>query len=169
MRLFVAIELPVDVKKHISEFQESVKESIEGFLRPVTEPHLTLHFLGDVENPEEIIEKLDGVEFSCFSLEIDEFGGFPNLKKPRVLWLGVNPKNEITRLKHQMDKALGFELEEKFVPHITIFRVKKSKAAKKFSPEKLFLKVNSFSLIKSTLTKEGPVYETLRVFKCKET
>lgn len=175
MRLFIAIELPAEVKAHLAELQKK----IDGHFSQLTlakEVHLTLKFLGDVNEQKiaEIKQKLGKVDFGSFNAWLGKTGVFPGESYIRVVWIGVEPANSIIALQQKIEKSLAglFETDTRFTPHLTLARVKfvKDKKAfvenlKKLEAEKKEFAVDSFKLIKSTLTPKGPVYEDIAEFK----
>lgn len=95
--------------------------------------HLTLKFLGDT--PEDRITALDaGIrevtsQLAAFSVSLSNVGCFPNARKPRVVWTGIQAKHQhlvgLNEAIETMAQAHGFDAEEKpFRPHLTIGRVK---------------------------------------------
>jgi 2'-5' RNA ligase len=94
MRLFIAALLPEEIREQLTNYVDSFKNSLDGVKWEKSEKlHVTLKFLGDVEEP-----KLDDIsnslgklvsQYSPFSLNLTELGGFPNLKKPRILYHGL--------------------------------------------------------------------------------
>lgn len=176
MRLFIAIELPEYIKQRMAEVQGRIKDT--GVSASWTRPegiHLTLKFLGEVAE-EKIAAMMTALsnalkEVKAFQIEVAEAGAFPNVRKPRVIWLGI--AGEIEALKKlQMSvetemKTFGFEPEErKFSPHLTLARIKFPRSRDnwqkalesvkdiKFSP---FL-ADHVSLMKSELRSSGAVY-----------
>src|SRR5512137_3049086 len=94
MRLFIAIELPTEIKQGIARTQEQLRKAgaNAGWTRPEG-IHLTLKFLGEVPDAkaQEILATMSGaVQGSgAFDLAVEGVGAFPNVKNPRVLWAGV--------------------------------------------------------------------------------
>lgn len=176
MRLFIALSMSEEVKKEAINFQEKIKRLGKLTLVPKKSMHITLKFLGDVEDSEKIIEKLNNIKFKQFSLKATNIGFFPNNNYIKVVWIGF-VGNGILTLQKQIDKTLekDFKKEKKFVTHATITRVKylspedktEMNELKTISLKSSEFKVNSFKLMKSTLTSNGPAYETLRTFKTK--
>jgi 2'-5' RNA ligase len=137
IRTFIAIELDESIKDELTRLQERLKcEALQGSLRWVRPVgiHLTLKFLGDVP-ADQIGEITRALEKSCqgfapFSLSCGGLGCFPNLKRPRVVWVGVQ---EETGTLAQLQKAieenvapLGYPPEKrKFSPHLTLGRVQR--------------------------------------------
>jgi len=143
--------------------------------------HLTLRFLGEIspQMVREVATILDKVEFRPFSMRIEGLGTFPEgSRRPRVVWLGVSHgAEEMKRIYEQIEKELrrlGFPKErERFVPHITIARVKWANAELLRVLHELReviigdMVVDSIRLKKSTLTRSGPIYETLHEVKAR--
>ena len=137
IRTFIAIELDESIKDELTSLQERLRaEAPRGSVRWVRSGgiHLTLKFLGDVP-ADQIGEITRALQKSCqgfapFSLSCGELGCFPNLKRPRVVWVGIQ---EETGTLAQLQKAieenvgpLGYPPEKrKFSPHLTIGRVQK--------------------------------------------
>ncbi len=181
-RLFVAILLD----KYIQDGLTSLIKDLRSLDVPVKwlEPgnlHLTLCFLGEVprSKEQEVMERLQLVrrEFNPFGIQLGGLGGFPNLKKPSVLFAPVSEGWEKLRdLAGAISKNLrGFgqkQEDREFNAHVTLGRVKGFKGAKTIQPKlegkipALIGKmgVNSFALIKSQLNPEGPVYTILHEF-----
>ena len=177
-RTFIAIEITKPLKEMIRETQATLRRT-QADVKWVSPDniHLTLRFLGDT--PCQDIEKVKAIvrqaaEFQGpFSLEINRLGAFPHLKHPRVLWVGLSKgEKELSNLARQLDDQLqkaGFEKEAKgFSPHITIGRVRSSsgisdlcQACQNIALTPLEQQVHSVMFIKSTLTPQGPIYETL--------
>ena len=138
--------------------------------------HLTLKFLGDV--PEEVLEDVGAaLRDPCaghapFEASLSGLGVFPSARRARVLWAGIGAGSEEVRaLAADVDAALqplGFGPEERpYVPHATLGRVRGRPVSLKVPPvipgEPGF-RVWRVELVKSTLTAEGSVYETLESF-----
>ena len=177
MRLFIAIEIPEEVKDHIVKIQENIDTTANKikFVNP-NQIHLTLKFLGEVQpnNLEEIKNNLKKITLKPFSVVLDKIGVFPSESYIRVIWVGLNPEDKILDLQKNIDENLKklFKKEKDFKPHLTLARVKyiEDKKAfvdklKKINVENKKIDINSFKLIKSTLTPKGPIYEDLEVFE----
>ncbi len=169
MRAFIAIDLPEEIKQKLREYQKQLRG---GRFSLTKDFHLTLKFLGDIdfEKSEEIKKRLQAVKFSPFSANISSIGYFPNISNIRVIWVGIEPDIEAKMLQKEVDDSLNglFEIEKDYKSHITLARVKfinnKNELKDSISnikTEKMKFKVENFKLKKSTLTREGPVYEDL--------
>ncbi|MCK5237712.1 MAG: RNA 2',3'-cyclic phosphodiesterase [Deltaproteobacteria bacterium] len=184
IRAFIAIELPAAIKDALSSAQELLRSELTGHTglswTKIETIHLTLQFLGDIDQgkTDDIADVLDDVakQVHPFTLGTTEIGAFPSLKRPRVIWAGLNTSNELAELKDLIDDGLvklGFEKEERsFKPHLTICRVKalssRRAAAKAIQSglklEKNEFKVNEFSLFRSILKKGGAEHLVLKSF-----
>ena len=137
MRLFVALEIAAQIRNHLADFVARIKPQIgeARWSRPDA-LHITLKFLGHVpdEKRHAIEERLGRVEAGAFSLSLREVGVFPNLKSPRVIWVGVQAPRDLARLAEQIEfslEPLGFAREERpYSPHVTLarFKVRPNKA-----------------------------------------
>ena len=168
IRLFIAIDLPQDSIELISGMGRSIPGS-----RPVAaeQLHLTLRFIGEVDHGlfHDIQEQLQLVRFSPLTLALQGVGHFPPRGKPRVLWAGITPITELTKLKNRIDTQLvrcGLPPEKrKFAPHITLARLKNPSIERvsQFLAGNNLLKspeftVDCFHLYSSHLTKNGAIH-----------
>lgn len=171
MRVFIAIELPAEIKEELLKLQKAiVSENVKQTL--AKEFHLTLKFLGEVDNVEKIKQQLSKVKFNSFEISLSSIGVFPSKNYIRIVWVGAEPENKIIELQKKIDNVLDFPKEKDFKPHLTLSRVKFVKDKKAFSElldkvhaEKKSFLVDNFKLIKSTLTPNGHVYEEIACFK----
>lgn len=167
-RLFVAVDLPPDVRRTVA----ALREDIPGARWcPEEQLHLTLSFIGDADDAlfDSIRDRLSTISCPSFALALAGIGSFPPRRHPRVLWVGLTSPPELTGLKKAVDHALlaaGFSPEEReFSPHITLARLKDpaDTAAGRFlarnasfsAPEFV---VNEFCLYSSTLTPHGAIH-----------
>ncbi len=183
-RLFIAVELPDDVKAGLAGLQRTLRPYLieAAWVRPEG-LHLTLKFLGDT--PEDRIPAVrDACEravrpFSAFSIELKGIGVFPDWRRPRVLWVGVETTGAtLGALQAAVERAveaLGFPPETRpFVPHLTLARVKQSHPAalqKMREREKSVLErsygivwVRQVTLFESRLHPQGAIYTPLAHF-----
>jgi RNA 2',3'-cyclic 3'-phosphodiesterase len=177
VRLFIALLLPNDIKKSLEDIIVDLKPRVKG-VRWVTAEnmHLTLKFIGETKEEKigPIALVLDTVAAGRkqITVTLDRIGGFPNLKNPRVVWVGlrgVEPAAEMAALLNRQLKPLGFEPEKRpFSAHLTLGRIKFPVDAGPLAAyaEQLRLPADSIildriALVKSTLTPGGPIYETL--------
>jgi len=177
VRTFVAVEIPDAVRQRIAELQERLKQHRAriSWTRPGN-VHLTLKFLGNVAE-ERLGAVMDAVERASAGIEpfrarVHQVGGFPNLRRPRVLWVGLDADPRLTRLAGEIDAALGelgFPREtRRFSPHLTIGRVKGSlsrevsEALASTSFDGGEMTVAEVVVMKSDLKPTGAVYTALR-------
>lgn len=174
VRTFIAIPLPEEVQHHLGTMSAAWSEQIpEGAVRWV-KPHLmhaTLRFLGNTDQAliSRLSATLDEVasKHRAFTISLDRPGCFPNSRRPRVVWVGLQGEMEAAQgLKQAVDQALvplGWELEDRsFRPHLTVGRVKDSRKVRgcpwEAEIKPLPILVDSIHLIESDLQRSGPVY-----------
>jgi 2'-5' RNA ligase len=179
VRLFLAINLPHEVRREIVAASAALRESAPD-LAWVREDalHLTLKFFGDVADDRvgAIEAGISGVAGRHRELlvTLGGIGAFPNFRRARVVWLGVGQDPRLELLHHDIEIAgehLGFDLEGRaFRPHLTLARVKHplpeerlralSRAAKHTDYQTDFI-VRSIDLMRSELAAGGSQYTTL--------
>ncbi|MBN1162078.1 MAG: RNA 2',3'-cyclic phosphodiesterase [Dehalococcoidales bacterium] len=182
IRSFIAVELPVELKQALSRLQAKMKSASA----PVkwVEPgniHLTLKFLGDinVEITGRIAAALEDATRGehPFDIGVSGLGAFPGLKNARVVWVGLTRELEkLEQLQKRIEAGLtplGFPPEGRpFTPHLTIGRVRDyarpddrlalGEMIGGISLEKEYeIGVKAVHLIKSQLTREGPIYSKI--------
>jgi len=135
-RLFVALEIPEEVKADIKRAQDELTRKFESRGIRWANPnqfHLTIKFLGTVENSHvaPLISLLRTVclKFGPLQLKAERAGFFPNPHKPRVVWVGLTENTgNLLRLQSEIESVTtGFteeQREEKFTAHVTIARIK---------------------------------------------
>ena len=112
VRTFIALETPENLRHQIRMLQSQLRGISGARISWVRSEgiHLTLKFLGDVERTELIgIEKaLTDVAggHSPVDLTSTMFGGFPNLRRPRVLWLGLDGGEPLIKLQKDIDSIV---------------------------------------------------------------
>lgn len=133
MRLFFAIELADDVQDLLDEATTILRaEAPELAWIDRAKRHLTLKFLGDVGA--EAVPRLTAAadravaEHGPLEMSIREIGAFPNFRRARVVWIGVEQERRLELLHHDLELACesaGFEVEGRpFRPHVTLARVR---------------------------------------------
>lgn len=183
MRSFISIDITSkELLDNIKVFQTNLKNSACPMKVVERENlHLTLKFIGEIgeSSYKRIVDSLSPSlsEFSSFEVNLKGSGFFPSISELRVVWVGMNAP-EIVYIQKEIDdtlKGMGFREDRKFVPHLTVSRVKSSLNKKSllnvldeykehdFGSE-MITKIN---FKKSTLTPSGPIYETLKEFNLK--
>ncbi len=181
MRVFVAVDITDEMRRKLSDLEKNFEG--EDFDIKLVEPenlHITLKFLGEVKENDvnEIKNIIKNVckGFKPFKVSVKGLGFFGSEKYIRVLWFDIcEGKDELVKLMGKLDDTLGYIRKEtgSMVPHLTIGRVKSGR-----NREKLLKKIHSLSdvnigefvvkeikLKESILTKDGPIYHDVEVFK----
>lgn len=132
MRAFIAIDLPESVRAALREQQAALRRAWGDEEIRWTRPegiHLTLKFLGEIsdEKSKQVSEALANLGgFKKFSIEVKGFGFFPEARRPRVFWTGVEAPSALKDLAERVEAAmekLGFAREQRaFSPHLTLAR-----------------------------------------------
>jgi 2'-5' RNA ligase len=181
MRLFIACEIPENLRKKLVTLQNDIGSKHASIKWVEAENiHLTMKFLGEVEDSkvDEIRNSLRKIRLNPFSCAISGFGVFPSESYVRVLWVGLEPAEKIEKLHDEVDGSLseiGFKSDSKFSPHATLGRVNSVTDKMEFISQLRRLKeeirqigepfpIGNFILKKSTLTPKGPVYGNVEVF-----
>jgi 2'-5' RNA ligase len=183
IRSFLAIELPKPVLRKIEEVQGDLRltHADVRWVNP-EKIHLTLKFFGNIEE-----SRIDAIFKSIeepirntppFSLKVRGVGAFPQLKNPRVIWMGlVNGKEVLASLQKQIEIQLGeigFQPEDRpFHPHLTLGRMRSSRGKEELvggmekHREEEFgdFQIERVVLFKSDLRPTGPIYTPLREMK----
>ena len=191
IRTFVAIELDEEIRKAIAGTQGQVQEQLMQQLRLRTPGvrvqwvrpdsiHLTLKFLGDID--EALVEAIRAALLPVvrmqprFVVEVGGLGVFPDLRAPRVLWIGLFGQVEaLMYLAAEVEAALtgvGFPPESRRLsPHLTLARIKERsrEVGKGLADSGLMtqpfrigsLAVDAVCLMKSDLKPSGAVYTRL--------
>lgn len=175
MRAFIAVDLPESLKNHLSQIQEDLKTcNLECKWMKPESIHLTLKFLGDIDQKQlgqiKTILKQITSNFSCFEVNVDGFGFFPNEKRPRVFFLSTSEQERLKSIVDQLEKELekiGFPIEDRFRSHLTLARIKSLKNIELLKEKTKDIKmegkltVKELVLYKSTLTPRGAIYERI--------
>jgi len=183
IRSFIAIELPGEVKLAISRLQEKLKSGSRAPVKWVNpeNTHLTLKFLGNIDLA--VVDDIKNAlgeaarDIPAISLGAENLGTFPNNTRVQVVWVGlIGELDKLQKLQQRIDKELlplGFPAEKRaFSPHLTIARLRDRATAidrqdigrlveKTIFESSLEFSAKSVNLMKSQLTREGPIYSVL--------
>jgi len=180
MRAFIAIDLPETIRATLRR-----KQALFRCASPDarwTQPegiHLTLKFLGEVPDPKvkEVCGRLKNLgQFEAFSVQVKGFGFFPDARRPRVMWVGVEALSSLSRLAEQVEEAMqgiGFAREKRaYRPHLTLarFRVPQPQPALQAllvteqEQELGNIEVSEFYLFESKLSPKGAEYRKVERF-----
>jgi 2'-5' RNA ligase len=134
IRAFIAIHLPATIQFEL----DKISSRIEGMVNPrairrvaARNIHLTLKFLGDVSTDDiELLRKLlqsGASHFPNFEIGIVGTGAFPTVRRPRVVWIGVEAQKTLNALQEAIDietVKVGYASEGRpFFPHLTLARI----------------------------------------------
>ena len=135
MRLFVALEIPTEVRDGFGALITELRAADSSFsknrarwVRPEN-LHVTLKFIGHVD-----AGKLDAIQAALAEVRVDRqielrfrgLGFFPNGKRPRVFWAGIEASPNLAPLAAEIEARLakvGISGETReFAPHLTLAR-----------------------------------------------
>lgn len=170
-RLFTALTIPPLVSLcHVVRALQHADSRLR--LESPERWHLTLNFLGEVdaERVPDLIRRLREATRECapIDFELRGLGAFPELQRPRVVWVGTGGDDGLRALQHRLRQAVqaaGLAAPEQFVPHLTLARVRLPPQAEL---EELLaghagtrlgeVRVNEVYLYESTLQQPGQPY-----------
>jgi RNA 2',3'-cyclic 3'-phosphodiesterase len=180
MRLFIALDLPDEVRRALAQLIAQLKPTCGSarWVRPDS-MHLTLKFLGETDQ-----EKLDAIRAAlatihsaqAVALDFRALGFFPNEFKPRVMWTAVEASPNLSDLVAALEAALepiGFPRESRaFVPHLTLARFNSAEGTENLVRAADALKSydfgsareSEFHLFESVLKRSGSEYKKLATF-----
>jgi 2'-5' RNA ligase len=178
IRLFVAVDLPPDVRDALAEAVAPLREDFpKARWVPPQNWHVTLKFLGSA--PPELVDRVSAAVGSVaadaapFEAHLRDLGAFPNERRGRVLWAGlVDPEDRLAALASELDHALEpeFEVDERgFTAHLTIARFDPlvplgPMLAAIAVPDAHFV-VDHLALYRSHLRRPTPFYESLGTWR----
>jgi 2'-5' RNA ligase len=180
VRLFVALEIPTAVRESLAALLDSLRALSSGprWVRPGN-LHVTLKFIGQWQP-----DRLEALRNALATVQLDQpvtldfhgLGFFPNEKRPRVFWAGIEASPNLITLASEIDRAtekLGIPREQRaFSPHLTLARFEppglpeKLRGAIQENVAREFgaLHSSEFRLIESKLKPSGAEYTTLQTF-----
>ena len=183
LRTFIAVEIPAPIRQTIQIKTETLRKMLGiSLVRWVAmeNVHLTLKFLGDISpaNIDSLTQMLhtEADQISAFDMNIGGLGSFPSLRRPRVLFIGIQAPADLEALQRGIEAAcarLGYESESRdFHPHLTLGRVRRDistsdqqKIRHAIEGTKIdslgIARVDSVHLYKSDLKPSGSVYTKL--------
>lgn len=167
-RIFIAIPLPQNIRAVL----HAMGRSLPGVRAvPEEQMHITLRFIGDVDGTTllDIKENLAAVSHTPFYIAVKGVGHFPPRGKPRVIWTGLQPAEELKKLKRKVDTSLiksGIPADtRKYSPHVTLARINSTplKRVTEFLAGNAFLafdefQVTSYTLYSSKLSHKGAIH-----------
>ncbi len=169
MRLFYAVFVPRSVAQRLAEAQAGLKGKWKP--TPPEQMHLTLLFLGEV--PEDRLDELKGIGrdvaggVPAFVARVRGTGYFPPVGSPRVWYARVEGEGFETLADRLREVLPEFDDGKRFAPHVTLAR--KKGPAPRVPPVvfDLSFPVEAMALVRSELTRRGPIYRVLETFPLK--
>lgn len=180
-RIFIAINLPKEIKKELSSFQDRWLELPCRWVKREN-LHITLAFLGYLSNQELLkvikITKEVALINRPFSINLIRISyGPPKKIPPRMVWVEGEKSEELRKLQKELEnslsaasiKSLNEPEDRTFTPHITLGRIKTFEF-RRIEPEErpqieeeisLTFPVNSIEVMESHLKRGGPEYTVL--------
>ena len=133
IRAFIAIDLPESIQARLEDVLDKVKTPGDKAVRwvPAANIHLTIKFLGDV-SPANLelhtrLLKAEVSRFRPFEICVGTLGAFPSIRRPRVIWVGVEAPPTLAAMQRAIETEtvrLGYAAEDRpFSPHLTLGRV----------------------------------------------
>lgn len=129
MRSFVSFEFTRETRSKIGEIQSVIRKNSEfGRFKYIGNFHLTLKFLGEVENSiiNSIGEDIENVikDENTFSIKLNGIDAFGIGETVKTIYIKIEGEIEkLSGLAKKIDnvcKEYGFRVEKFYTPHITI-------------------------------------------------
>lgn len=173
MRTFIALDLPSQFADDVAALARVLSDAMDGRFLARDTYHLTLAFLGDIDDAETaramdaLDEAVDALHDSDAPLLLSP-DGLGKFGRPQdaTLWLGIAKTPALEALATNLREALrvrDLPFDDKaFLPHITLgrrVRIPKGKLPALAFP--LPAEAPSVTLYKSTLSREGATYKPL--------
>jgi 2'-5' RNA ligase len=133
MRLFTAIDIPDEIREALRTIVARWKPLAKISWSPIGNLHITTKFIGEWPEPrlEEMKRTLASVQpGGPIDIAIREIGWFPNERRPRALWAGIEADEALAKLAHATEQAvaaIGVLVEDRpFSPHLTLARIRET-------------------------------------------
>jgi 2'-5' RNA ligase len=178
MRVFIAIDLPEEIRKGLGELQRALRP-VTGTARwvPPDAIHITLKFIGEVAETRirDIDSALAGLSWKPIMVTVRGVGFFPGNRSPRVFWAGLMAPM-MPGFAEKLDarlEQLGFDKDKRaFRPHITLARARENRmdnslvaAAQSYEQHEFgSFSADRFFLFQSELKPTGAVYTKLKEY-----
>ncbi len=131
MRLFTAVDIPGEVENALAATLQRLRPTAKVKWTDIEKLHITTKFIGEWPEArmEEMTAALRGVgTLGAIGIRLRGLGWFPDSRRPRVLWAGVEAGPELASLAHETEQAvhtLGVPIEDrKYSPHLTLARIR---------------------------------------------
>lgn len=178
-RIFIAINLPEDVKSKLLSYQENWPE-LPARWTTKENLHLTLAFLGNTSDQElekvfKVMQEV-GERHQTFPLEFTHIIFGPSPKNPKMIWVQVESSQKLLELQKDVETSLAQSADKSFSPHLTLARLKAFQFRQMETEElpdvneeiSLSFKVTSVEVMESTLRRSGAQYTILQSFMLKQ-
>ena len=157
MRLFIAIQLSDAMKDALTAAQEEMYDhGVRGNFTTRENMHLTLAFIGEYPDKDQVLDALSSVSFSSFSIALKGMGCFRDL-----WWAGMEESAPLAAVVRRIRRALAEQNipfdRKRFSPHITLIR-KATGAMSGIQISAVSMPVEHISLMRSDRGKRGMIY-----------
>jgi 2'-5' RNA ligase len=171
IRAFIAIDLSLDIQHRLDDVLQNYKSQLANIpIRWVaaTNIHLTLKFLGDVSLSNlNILTDMIQAEISAhhqFDISVGGSGAFPNIRQPRVIWVGVEAPPALNAIQNGIETTttrLGYTREERaFSPHLTLGRVSRNATSQDVKAISKVLEVTRVGFLGATCVEKVYLYRS---------
>jgi len=178
MRAFISLNLDEKTREEVMKYKNILRDKLNrNDLEKIKweaedKYHITLFFIGDIKDGlknllKQELDNIGNLNIGEIEFEFEKISAFPDLRNPRVIYLDVKDKGgKSFVLSKEVEDKMNFlmiEQNKKFVPHITLGRVRKNERIQmrdiniECKGEKFT--VGNMCLMKSTLTSKGSYYE----------
>jgi RNA 2',3'-cyclic 3'-phosphodiesterase len=180
-RLFVALNLPDEIKHEIVNLRRRVNDNPEYNWQNENKLHLTIKFIGSV--PDEMVNKIAVSlnfisEYKAVSCSLKEFNFFTRKKIPKILFISMEMDESVNELVSRINSELvKFSIlpeSRAFTPHLTLLRIREIKEKDfiknfmDFKVPQVKFAIKDASLFKSRLLPGGSVYSEIKKYKLKD-
>ena len=161
MRLFIAICFDENMLDSLTEIQEDLMSfGVKGNFTHRENLHMTLAFIGEYDDPEQVVEVMQKVPLRSFSIKLSGFRSFKDMIFADMEE-NDNLRDYVKRLRKALvDEEIPFD-RKKFLPHVTLVRRATCSKGSSFWPEfedPETMRVNGISLMKSERGQHGMIY-----------
>lgn len=183
MRLFIAVDIPAEVRERLSQYLERVRPlAPDARWARIESLHVTLKFVGEVNDAKaaEIRAALAPIKAQPFQVQFKEIGFFPNPRSARVFWAGVSASDALPQLASTIETAvekLGIPREKRaYHAHLTLartpeggalrycFRLLQERLSGEAPPQFGTMFAQEFFLYQSQIMRGGARYTKLQRF-----
>ena len=176
IRIFFAIDLPIQIKAELSKFISTLKKKSKSNQIKWTKPeqlHLTLQFVAKMQTQDlsTVISDAKNALKSCapITISLQTLAFFPQALQAKIIFLAIKPNDTLNQMAEEIGRVLhshGYEANKHaFTPHLTLGKVKHPANFHYLTdcklPEPLNVEVKALTVFRSLLTKDGAIYEVI--------